>query len=502
MADNFNLRQFLTENKLTKNAKLLKEQVSLNGKPVNIGSIEIDGIDRNDHPDYVDAYITYAEYEDGTPLTDEELMSLEDDNYGLTGELIHDRQLYLQEKKEEGLDEADWRNNPYTPHNFDGVAAEANKHKHLMKIANELFPQYGGNLENFKPLSPLEIKQVYRQYTDDTKVIPFKESKLTAKERRLVEMVENALGLTNNDEDQEFDPGHDIEQAQHNKERQYEGEEMVQEKPLPKYENIEKLMQEIEHGTNEAAYKHKMAKMKEVAEMLEARVGSLEEGEGAEFVDTKKVKQMKKDIMTLRKQAEKLEKEYDKKFGEKKARRETQTENKMKDFNLRKFLTENKLTTNSRMLSEVAGLEQYRAGTKLQRKGKPDETFTVQLVEPGTTKGMEAAMALHLKDDNTGKEFRDSPGDYEIVNEGQVNEAIIDLSDTAVSLLMDKTKYATKPGSNKGVYVVYDLSIPKGKGSFGDDDATQKVGYWWTKDSAYKANKFESDHQETINKLK
>jgi hypothetical protein len=199
MADNFNLRQFLTENKLTKNAKLLKEQVSLNGKPVNIGSIEIDGIDRNDHPDYVDAYITYAEYEDGTPLTDEELMSLEDDNYGLTGELIHDRQLYLQEKKEEGLDEADWRNNPYTPHNFDGVAAEAKKHKHLMKIANELFPQYGGNLENFKPLSPLEREQVYRQYTDDTRVIPFKESKLTAKERRLVEMVENALGLTNND---------------------------------------------------------------------------------------------------------------------------------------------------------------------------------------------------------------------------------------------------------------------------------------------------------------
>jgi hypothetical protein len=50
--------------------------------------------------------------------------------------------------------------------------------------------------------------------------------------------------------------------------------------------------------------------------------------------------------------------------------------------------------------------------------------------------------------------------------------------------------------------VVYDLSKPKGKGSFGDDDATQKVGYWWTKDSAYKANKFESDDQETINKLK
>ena len=73
MADNFNLRTFLTENKLTKNAQLLKEEVSFNGKPVNVGSVEIDGIDTDDYPDFVDAYIAAAEYEDGTPLTDEEL---------------------------------------------------------------------------------------------------------------------------------------------------------------------------------------------------------------------------------------------------------------------------------------------------------------------------------------------------------------------------------------------------------------------------------------------
>jgi hypothetical protein len=409
MADNFNLRQFLTENKLTKNAKLLKEQVSLNGKPVNIGSIEIDGIDRNDHPDYVDAYITYAEYEDGTPLTDEELMSLEDDNYGLTGELIHDRQLYLQEKKEEGLDEADWRNNPYTPHNFDGVAAEAKKHKHLMKIANELFPQYGGNLENFKPLSPLEREQVYRQYTDDTRVIPFKESKLTAKERRLVEMVENALGLDTDDVKDTTSNDAAYEKAF---DTMGEGEEMVKEKPLPKYENIEKLMQEIEHGTNEAAYKHKMAKMKEVAEMLEARVGSLEEGDGAEFVDTKKVKQMKKDIMTLRKQAEKLEKEYDKKFGEKKARRETQTENKntMENFDLKKFLTENKLTTNSRMVSEIGrsifGLETEGLGDRIGNAvsgvgAKLAGGNSAILQKMVTTAGIKVGVPIYSKD---GKE--------------------------------------------------------------------------------------------------
>ena len=96
MADNFNLRAFLTENKLTKNAKLLSEAVTLGGKPVDISSIEIDGIDTSDYPDFVDAYITYAEYEDGTPLTEEELMKLEDENYGIVGELIFDKQLYLE----------------------------------------------------------------------------------------------------------------------------------------------------------------------------------------------------------------------------------------------------------------------------------------------------------------------------------------------------------------------------------------------------------------------
>jgi len=245
MADNFNLRQFLSENKLTKNAKLLKEEIAFNGKPVDIRSIEIEGIDRNDYPDFVDAYITYAEYEDGTPLSDEELHDFQAENFDLIGELIHDRQLYLEAKKQ-------------------GPSGD----------------------------------MAYNKKVEET----LEESKLTPKERKLVAIVENALGIQTQAPVAE--------------------EEMVQEKPLPKYENIEKLMQEIEVGTNEAACKYKMNRMKEIAEMLEQKVGSLEEGEGADFVDAKKVKQMKRDIMTLRKHAEKLEKEYDKKFGKKEEKKE------------------------------------------------------------------------------------------------------------------------------------------------------------------------------------
>jgi len=43
-------------------------------------NIVIDGADFNDHPDYVDAYVSYAEHPNGDPLTDRELDKLNEDN--------------------------------------------------------------------------------------------------------------------------------------------------------------------------------------------------------------------------------------------------------------------------------------------------------------------------------------------------------------------------------------------------------------------------------------
>jgi hypothetical protein len=88
-----------------------------------------------------------------------------------------------------------------------------------------------------------------------------------------------------------------------------------------------------------------------------------------------------------------------------------------------------------------------------------------------------------------------------IINESQLNEGIIDLSNVQVDLLMDKTKYATKPGNSPGVYTVYDLSRPKGAASFGDDMASQKIGFLYTPESKYKAYKFESDDENTVKKV-
>jgi hypothetical protein len=45
-------------------------------KALDLSSIEVDGIDPDDRPDFVDAYVSYAEFDNGTPLSDSELDEL------------------------------------------------------------------------------------------------------------------------------------------------------------------------------------------------------------------------------------------------------------------------------------------------------------------------------------------------------------------------------------------------------------------------------------------
>ena len=95
----FNYKQFLTENKLTSQSrvkslferdqsdehesnsgKINEEQsVIVNGKPVDVNSIEIDGVEMYDYPDFSDAYVINATFEDGIDLTDTELEELQEE---------------------------------------------------------------------------------------------------------------------------------------------------------------------------------------------------------------------------------------------------------------------------------------------------------------------------------------------------------------------------------------------------------------------------------------
>lgn len=54
-------------------------------KTIDYSSLQIDGIDSKDYPDFADAFFCYGEYEDGTPLSDETLEKLTEN-----GELLYE----------------------------------------------------------------------------------------------------------------------------------------------------------------------------------------------------------------------------------------------------------------------------------------------------------------------------------------------------------------------------------------------------------------------------
>lgn len=335
MTGNFNLRKFLTENRLTKNTQLLKETYQpkskleqviqavwaekdlSKAKQIVIDLIEPSRIKSKDQilstiatihsKPRLDQYLANS-------LLKFEKLGLTENKFRKTTQLLKENTQFPddiiwtgedaltapegtfnrhgQEASElEGYNVELYGYSPSTGKVYDGITdgSYGETDYDNAEVVGEMNPRYAEDyLNSLKKDRP----DLFNERSEKGKKPVIKETKLTAKERKLVAIVENALGIQR------------------------------EEKPLPKYENIEKLMQEIEGGTNEAAHSYKMKRMKEIAEMLETKISTLEEGEGADFVDAKKVKQMKRDVMTLRKQAEKLEKEYDKKFAKKEPKKE------------------------------------------------------------------------------------------------------------------------------------------------------------------------------------
>jgi hypothetical protein len=59
----------------------------LKGKMVDVNTVEIDGVDTKDYPDFCDTYIECAQFTDGTELTDVELEEFSDNNPELINEM-------------------------------------------------------------------------------------------------------------------------------------------------------------------------------------------------------------------------------------------------------------------------------------------------------------------------------------------------------------------------------------------------------------------------------
>ena len=63
--------------------------ITIQGKAVDTGSLEIDGVDYLDAPDFCDAFFSAGEFKDGTKMSDEELNELADEHPDLLEEKIY-----------------------------------------------------------------------------------------------------------------------------------------------------------------------------------------------------------------------------------------------------------------------------------------------------------------------------------------------------------------------------------------------------------------------------
>ena len=517
MADNFNLRTFLTENKLTKNAKLLKEQEELSypfgefGQGVKdifkhyneeaisdapdivfelidelIQEYDLDPMSGEIDTDPMEARLlelykaaqtmdtekfgefAYNELSDGSLFIGGE----EDDDldeiskYDLDNEEWEAEDDYPGQTKyvsrrdiEEDVNEANYSDSYNTPA-AKAVNAKANQIVGTIRgystalqtiqdaikqveqeVGSEVTRSEKRTLENHLMWMFRREMEMEREGVSNKK--PVMETKQSKREKYLTRLVENALGIDITEDDNvDYTMGRQDDPNQlPNPAPELnipEGEDMVQEKPLPKYENIEKLMQEIEKNTDEESHKFKIAEMKRVADGLEKKATALEEGDNAEHIDQKKLKQMKKDIMTLRKGIEKMEKLGEKKFTKK----ETKAELK-EGFDLRNFLVENKLTRNSRMLNENADIQQAFSEAGLtgmvtvlfqsdSNIGEPDiKTMPAERalrLVASKAANAESVIVVQANEITQGEQI----GDYEEETEGLTCKLIVEILDKGV----------------------------------------------------------------------
>jgi hypothetical protein len=407
MADNFDLRQFLTENKLTKNTQLLNEGSDISGYWVMYGEPN-KGIQQfikmfpseeeaqqalQNAPKTYGAHVLRSNW--GIQSAQDWLASgkeLGPDNLGHPDrvppkrlspeELKAIRQLDFdaemeREGVEEGVDEAKgysftltYNDAEYVQQVLDnaGVDAVAKAGTFDDEIIVRAFDGMG--LRRAKQALEADHFDIDESVIGVKEKETVKENKMTQRDKYLTRLVENALGLDPDymedyPEEKELQKRIDrnIDQAMYRGEAERErdleeGDEMTKETVIPEYNTVDELMKGIEEGTNKVAETYKISEMKKIAEALRERKNSLEESEHAQYMSKADLIKLGKDITAIDKAVTKLEAAFDKKFNKKEksasAPKAEKVEALQEGFDLRNFLVENKLTTNSRNIEESA----------------------------------------------------------------------------------------------------------------------------------------------------
>lgn len=65
-------------------------EITINGKEVDVQSLQIDGVDSSDYPDFSDAYVTSGRFVDGSRMSDDELDAFTDEHSDIINQLAYD----------------------------------------------------------------------------------------------------------------------------------------------------------------------------------------------------------------------------------------------------------------------------------------------------------------------------------------------------------------------------------------------------------------------------
>jgi hypothetical protein len=70
--------------------KNTNDNLSFKDGNVSYNSLQVEGVDTKDYPDFCDCWIAYGEWTDGTPLTESELEGIQEEYSDLAYELAID----------------------------------------------------------------------------------------------------------------------------------------------------------------------------------------------------------------------------------------------------------------------------------------------------------------------------------------------------------------------------------------------------------------------------
>lgn len=183
-------------------------------------------------------------------------------------------------------------------------------------------------------------------------------------------------------------------------------------------ESAEDILTEIEKELQKESMERKLNKLKEVISAIDEKANSLEEDANVkEFVNPSKIKEMRRTTKKLRLMQERLTKEYAKKFADKKEKplNENKINIKMSNnFDLKKFLVENKLTKSSILKEQEEQQELIDSAEELAS----DPDFQAE-IQPKMAQIDALAKKLGITQDSTPEEITAA-----ITNqmEGAVNE--------------------------------------------------------------------------------